>query len=92
VTYLGRTVRHAGEELGKVECGVGVMAYTEEQHLPVQVMDATDRAFSDMRRKWEWAGRDPSSFRSSAGKRVDVIASQYAGQAPEHVRNDSQAG
>ena len=85
------TVRDTREELRQVERSVGVMPDPEKEHLPVQIVHPTYGAFGDVGRKRERVGRDPGSFRPDRREGVDVIASQYTGQSPEHVRHDSEA-
>jgi hypothetical protein len=68
------------------------MTNPEKQHLPVQIVHPTDRAFRGVRRKWERVGDDPGRFRPGRRKGVEVIAPSHAGQPPEGVGNDSEAG
>jgi hypothetical protein len=66
------------------------MTNPEKQHLPVQIMHSTDRAFRDVRRKRERVGDDPGGFRPDRREGVEVIAPPYAGQSPEGIRHDSE--
>jgi hypothetical protein len=88
---LRHAVRNACEELRQVKHRVGVVIDPKEEYLPVQIVNATNRTLRDVRRKREWIGGDPVSFRSGRREGMNVIASQCAGQSPEHIRNDSEA-
>jgi hypothetical protein len=85
-------VRNRRKKFRQVKRRVGVMTDPEKQHLPVQIVHPTDRAFRDVRWKRERVGDDPGSFRPGCRKGVEVIAPSHAGQSPEGVGNDSEVG
>jgi hypothetical protein len=74
-----------------VERRIGVMTDPKKEHLSVQFVHTADRAFRNVGRKREWIGSDPGGLRSGRRESVEVIASQYTGQSPERIRNDSEA-
>lgn len=90
-TVLRHAVRNACEEFRQVERRVGVMTNPKKKDLAIQIVHTTDRALGDVGRKRKWVGCDPGSFRSGRRKGVEVIASQYTGQSPERIRDDSEA-
>ncbi len=88
---VGRhTVWNVRDELSQMERGVGVMTDTEQEHLPVQIAHAPDRALGDMRRKREWVGRDPRGVRSRRREGLGMIATPHPGQPPERIRDDAE--
>jgi hypothetical protein len=87
---LRHSVRNAREKLGQVERGVGVVADPEKQHLPVQIVHPTDRAFGDVGRKRERIGSDPASRGSLRCEGLEMVATPYPGQSPEGIRDDSE--
>jgi hypothetical protein len=85
-----QAVRNAGEEFSEVKRRVGVMTDAEQEHLSIQIVHPADGAGGDMGRKRERIGNDLGGFRSGRGKGLGVIASEYIGQSPERIRNDSE--
>jgi hypothetical protein len=88
---LRHSVRNPREEFRQVERRIRVMTYPDKKHLPVQIVQPTDRAFGDVGRNGKRVGGDPDSFRPERRERMEVIASPYIGQSPESIRNDSEA-
>ena len=69
---------------------VGIMIDPEEEHLPVQIVHATSRAFGNLGWQRKRIGGDPGRFRPGRREGVDVIASQDTRQSPEHIGNSPQ--
>jgi hypothetical protein len=84
-------VRYARDELRQVERRIGVMADTEQEHQPVQIVHPPDGAFGDVGRKRKRIGDDPGGLGTGRREGLRVIASQHAGQSPERIRHDTEA-
>jgi hypothetical protein len=82
----------AREKLRQVECGIRVVADSEEKHLPVRFPDPANRTFGDVGRERKWIGGEPGRLGSRGREGVEVIAARYTGQSPECIRDDPEVG
>jgi hypothetical protein len=58
------SIRNTREHFRQVERGIGVVTDSEKEHLPVEIVHATDRAFRNMRGKGKGIVEDLRSMRS----------------------------
>jgi hypothetical protein len=75
-----------------MERRVGVMADPEQEDLPVEVVDAADRASRDVRRERERIGGDPRRRGPEGRAGEGMVAPQRAGPSPERLGHGAEIG
>ena len=83
-------VGNTREQLRQVDGGVGVVPDPEQQHLAVQLVDATDGTLGYVGWQGHWVLRDPLRLWAGRCEGLRVVASQHAWEPPEGVRGDTQ--
>jgi hypothetical protein len=58
------SIGNRGQHFREVERGIGVVTDSEKEHLAVELVDTTDRALGNMRRKGKGIAEDLRSMRS----------------------------
>ena len=82
---LRLTVAHAGDVLGDVDRRIGVVSYSEQQHLAVELVHASGRAIEAVRHVHGMRQSDARGLRAERGERMGTVAAQDARHPPEAV-------
>lgn len=83
-------IGNAGQQLGQVQCGIGLVPDPEEEHLAVEIVNPSDGASGYMGRERQRIGEDRRGVGPRSGKGLAMIAPPYTRQSPEQVGHDAQ--
>jgi len=86
------SVPDAGQVLCQVDSGTRIVFHAEKKHLPIEIVDTTDRAVVSMGRVDGMAGSDPIGLRTDCSECMWTVASNDAREPPEYVCNRTHTG
>ena len=88
---LGPPVSHLCKILGEVDSGIRIVANTEQEDLPPELVDAPNWTIQPVRDLQGVSRSDLPGFGTDRRKRVRTVTPEHAWQAPERVGDDTHA-